>query len=1295
MSKLLAYIDSYTRFGYYGRLENVCKGPLMNGNEAHAGFWAAYAQAMQGKYEEAMSGFSKFVETKDMGLAVASALINTAKMAGKDPGAAIKTKLATESKAADDASLLFAARYFWHSGKLTNASQCIQKVLSKDQTNVEALNLFGWVNLNSDEYHLQQAAPLFDSAIQLAAANGTTNIAAYLGRAAYYQQTGKWQTALQDLNTIITAMPDFIPAQEERARILMVVGEWADAIKACTAILAADPKSITAYRITLLSLLSQERNVTEAMTRLAALKQAMQGEEPLNAQLRLKVAQSLARLAGRDTGILKAASELLTAADKLQPNNQGILTEQANILCALGDYTGALASYAAASQGEASMQALYGKIFVKYKQAMAAGPAGRDAVQEAKQELDVLGVDSVEDPELLRLGAAMTGLTDYSAARVLLQKSVEEHVKRINAAEVGLDYISTFNPQFVLELGETIKDHIRSEPKHALDPPDTLLVQAIQLFEQLTVLAPGFGDGQTLIAQLYFSNAEFTNAARAIREALRTDAANVNALLTQAQIAVELKDMTQGSQSLEKARALSVAIRSLPVYSLLKASLFDASGQIENSVKQLKQALKLPISEVENPGTDVLSLYLSLAAAHMKMQEVAAAEALMQEAQQRFGKSLLAGRITLAEANLSISLENYDVAIAKLTSVDKKSPYYTRATLQLADLYRKQKGDKVAYTKVVRDLVGNEPSVHNYELLGRALLKIQLPDEAIKSYEEGLGKHPNNKTLLLAIGQAYTTTHQYAKAVEYYKKTSTSDVSKQFLLHELARLFLTISRTEEAVNLLNSLIPEEHAETKENASVDTASLQTVVAALQILERAYAAQGKKEEAKKALERALEKQGLLLRKLKEVAVPAARKVELELAAELNFQLAQYSSDPLSLYKQVVAFNTFHVLARLALAKIALDTDNLQDAQRHCQVILRTDANNEEAAVMMSEVMDRQGKNDFHFQRLLEKNPTDWDALRQLILVLRKSGRLEDAKPFLTKAEKAMGREAPSGFLFCSGMFERFAGSRIKAVELLGKARTDFKYAQEAVVAMIEIYQRTESDHKMQHEGKSKRTEVQKKGTQKLLEELVKLEGGTASRRTKVLECYEWIRSGDTNLLEQAHRELQSLVMEDPSYIPALVARVEAFQENNDQEKVRSELKLISNLSPRVGYNISAELETAYLKLARLYLLEQNVSGAKTEAKRVLAFNRSSATAWYILGQVQEKECQFVEASQSFQQAWNMSNGTDVDIGLSLADNYMKAKSYVQAVDVCHKVMKKEKADVVKLKQILQTARVSIRP
>jgi tetratricopeptide repeat protein 21B len=56
------------------------------------------------------------------------------------------------------------------------------------------------------------------------------------------------------------------------------------------------------------------------------------------------------------------------------------------------------------------------------------------------------------------------------------------------------------------------------------------------------------------------------------------------------------------------------------------------------------------------------------------------------------------------------------------------------------------------------------------------------------------------------------------------------------------------------------------------------------------------------------------------------------------------------------------------------------------------------------------------------------------------------------------------------------------------------------------------------------------------------------------------------------------------------------------------------------------------------------------------------------------VMEKEQSYEDAAQSYEKAWKCEGEASATIGFKLAFNYLKGKRYVEAIDVCNKVLEK---------------------
>jgi lipopolysaccharide biosynthesis regulator YciM len=113
-------------------------------------------------------------------------------------------------------------------------------------------------------------------------------------------------------------------------------------------------------------------------------------------------------------------------------------------------------------------------------------------------------------------------------------------------------------------------------------------------------------------------------------------------------------------------------------------------------------------------------------------------------------------------------------------------------------------------------------------------------------------------------------------------------------------------------------------------------------------------------------------------------------------------------------------------LALCRLYMAQNDLTQAQNQCNTMLRLEVGNEEATIMMADIMFQ--KNSYsaalnHFRQLLEKNPTHYTALKKLLEMMKRSGKLDEADKFFEMAEKSSNKvHLQPGFHFCKGLFYR---------------------------------------------------------------------------------------------------------------------------------------------------------------------------------------------------------------------------------------------------------------------------------
>ena len=126
-----------------------------------------------------------------------------------------------------------------------------------------------------------------------------------------------------------------------------------------------------------------------------------------------------------------------------------------------------------------------------------------------------------------------------------------------------------------------------------------------------------------------------------------------------------------------------------------------------------------------------------------------------------------------------------------------------------------------------------------------------------------------------------------------------------------------------------------------------------------------------------------------------------------------------------------------------------------------------------------------------------------------------------------------------------------------------------------------------------------------------------------------------------------------------------------------------------------DFTQEFVRGWLILSDLYVASGKMDLAQELCRKCLGINKSCGKAWEMLGLISEKEQAYRDASEHYEQAWNFMNKSSASVGYKLAFNYLKAKRFVEAIDVCHKVLEKFPNYPKIKKEVLDKARGSLRP
>ena len=118
-----------------------------------------------------------------------------------------------------------------------------------------------------------------------------------------------------------------------------------------------------------------------------------------------------------------------------------------------------------------------------------------------------------------------------------------------------------------------------------------------------------------------------------------------------------------------------------------------------------------------------------------------------------------------------------------------------------------------------------------------------------------------------------------------------------------------------------------------------------------------------------------------------------------------------------------------------------------RQYCMTLTRIDSNNEEATMMLADMMFRSASlTIFHFQQLLQTRPDNYRGLYKLLQLLRRAGKIQEAKPFLEAAERHSPQSRHrAGYQFCKGMFARYTNEVADAIRSLNQARKSAEWGK----------------------------------------------------------------------------------------------------------------------------------------------------------------------------------------------------------------------------------------------------------
>ncbi|XP_054888244.1 tetratricopeptide repeat protein 21B [Poeciliopsis prolifica] len=1310
---ILALIKYYCYEKYFNHAINSVLAAQRKFSSPIYTFFHAFASLMQGEIREATAELDMVRDDRDLSLCTLMALVYAEKKKpnpDRDIIQELDAKVKEDRKSAPPKSLYHAGTFLWLLGRNDKAREYTERMIKLSNGSREGIILKAWIDVTSGkDTYIRKAGKYFDEALKERA-----DVFALMGKAQYYECRQNYSGALEMVNQVIVSFSGFIPALVKKMKLLLSLQDWDQTIDAAHRLLQKDKNNLEALRMLALHSLCRDGDITEAVKQLSNLINGLDILEPNNAELYYRMSVAFTRVCGRSDKVIEQTFRMVERAYSMASRDPDLATELGYQMVLQGRIKEALKWYkiAITNKEKTSVSALTG---------IARCQVIEGLLDDAEQQLEFLSEiqQSIgKSGELLYLQAVLAGKKHQPQAEVtnLLNDAVDTHFSSLQGLPLGVEYLEKMNPDFLLDIVKEYLALCPTKPPAAGQPPAPQLQHCATLLDTVVKIVPGLLHAVFLLAKVRYQSGDIDGAQSSLNHCLEQCPSHADAHLLLAQIHLLQGNMMLCNQSLELCLSHNFEIRDHPLYHLIKAQAKKKTGELGEAIQTLQMAMSLPgvrragssskskHKKSELNSADCVSLFLELAEALWLNGEQHEAAKVMQDAINEFSGTPEELRVTIANADLALLRGDTELALSMLRNITPEQPYYISAKEKMADIYLKHRREKRLYASCYREMVEKLPSPHTYLLLGDAYMNIQEPEKAIEVYEQALKKNPKDGALASKIGKALVKTHNYVKAITYYEAALKTE-QQNFLRYDLAELLMKMRQHDRCERVLNDALAHDPVNELPALS-DTCHYLMLLAKVQVKEE------KNEEALLSLQKARDVQAKVLKRVQleqPDAVPAQKQRAAEICAEIakHYTSQRGYERAVKFYKEALVYCETDRKVMLELARLYLTLDEVDLCQHQCSEILKNDNFNEDATLMMADINFR--KQDYdralsNFEKLLTYKPDNYPTLSHLIDLLRRAGKLENIPSFLDKAEKHCSRiKLDPGFNYCKGLYLWYAGEPIDALLHFNKARKDNDWGQNAVYNMIEILLNPDNDtiggevfenldgeignstEKQESEQLAVRT------AEKLLKEIKpQTPGGHVQLR--ILENYCLLSTKQKANVEKALCVFTEIANNEKDHVPALLAMATAYMMLKQTPRARNQLKRIA----KMNWNIADadEFEKSWLLLADIYIHSGKYDMAADLLKRCLNHNKSCCKAYEYQGYIMEKDQAFRDAALNYEMAWKYGNQKNPAIGYKLAFNYLKAKRYVEAIDVCHKVLAAHPDYPKMRKEILDKARAALR-
>ncbi|XP_068984486.1 tetratricopeptide repeat protein 21B-like [Bombus flavifrons] len=1243
------------------------------------------AYILTGKVQEAIKECSNLMNNADTTL-TALLLQNIAYMKTENVEKAtiiqIETRIRDEKRKSSSNALALAASVLLLSQKVDKARDYVERAYKLDSSNKNVLLTKAWVDLFIANENDSSEPNLFEVVL----VQDSKNINALLGSAKYKQQQGDYTGAISTLNSLIVRYPKLCLPLVEKLCNQLALKDWDQVLETANRIMSIDSNNLDARKAHAFVYLCRDGNYNEGLKHLQSFFRNMIIIETKNVTVLVNNIQLFSRLACKHQGILLEVSRTIEKALQQNPKSADLMVELGNLYVSLGKVKDAENWYRSAVRiNESSFPALMGLAHCQLLD------TSIDALSLARQQVDFLmeiQSNSV-DAELLFMSAK---LSSNDSIKVLnyLNNAATIILDNCKYVPYGYDYMKKLNPDLCLEISkQRLVYSVTSDVTNSEENVSNYKEPSLYLLEQLSEAYPGLSISQLLLSKAKMQSGNLEESSYILRNLLdNVDSTNAEAHLLMAQILARQGNYQSASQSLEVGLSYNFKIRDNPIYHLITGMVQKETNDIEGSITSFQSAMSLTemqshksTSEASDISTsDMATLYLELISAYGKMRHFNEAIDIIQDANIKLGNTSEKGRILIGNAELLLEMGELDEAIDCLSKVTSDQLYYLQAHTRLAEINLKHKKDRLAFATCFRELVEHCPGPKTYSMLGDAYISIQEPERAIEAYEHALKQNPTNKVHIASkLGKALIKTHQYTKAINYYRDVMKQENFKSLKL-DLAKLFIKLKQYDKAEATLVQELQDGRRDS------DLKSLEVRSQLLLLLAKTREKADNINGALSALKEAKENQHRYIQRMG----GSNLEEEKQLLANICLTMADHSSSlrdydqAITYYKEALNHKPADVNALLSLAKLYMQTNNLDRCAQSCTALLNADPNNEAASIMMADLAFRKVDFDtaaFHFRQLLLKQPTYWTALARLIEVSRRTGDMDDLEEWLHRAELGMsGANLTSGYYYCAGLLDWRMGRLNSALRQFNFARRDPEWGQQAIYNMIEICLDPDDDSSLSNEifndddaeYQDSRT-MALKTAYRLLQELNPKGSPHEMLTHRLLSNFFLLATKQKSNVEKALQDCTALASQEAlrDHVGPALGMAMAHILLKQTPRARNHLKRVSKNT--WTFEDAEYLERCWLLLADIYVQSNKYELANDLLRRVLQHNATCVRAHELSAYIAEKEQNYREAASQYSEAWKFGGKSKLSVAYKLAYCSMKAKAYADGIEACNEVLK----------------------